>query len=143
VRVVRLRELPLDFTVLRADAEAEGFMFLSRLSERWRTGGYDADTEASLHGVFDGETLAAIGAQTYDEYDPAPTHRRLRHVYVRPTHRRAGLGRALAQDLIQSAFALAPRLHLRATYDLSRAFWEAMGFIRVNRSDRSHELLRA
>jgi molybdopterin/thiamine biosynthesis adenylyltransferase len=133
-----LRELPPDFATLRAEAEAEAFMFLSRLSERWRPGGYDADADASLHGVFDGDALAAIGAQTYDEYDPAPEHRRLRHVYVRPAYRRTGVGRALAQDLIQSAFALAPRLHLRATHDLSRAFWEAIGFVRVERSDRSH-----
>ncbi len=139
---MRLSALPLDFNALRADAEAEGFAFLRRLNDRWRGGSYNADTDATLHGVFDGDTLVAIGAQTYDEYDPAPDHRRLRHIYVSPSRRRLGLGRALASDLIDSAFALAPRLHLRATHTLSRSFWDAMGFTRVDRPDRSHELVR-
>jgi GNAT superfamily N-acetyltransferase len=67
----------------------------------------------------------------------------MRHFYVRPDRRRGGIGRALAQQLIRDAHAIAPRLHLRATHAVSRLFWEAVGFAPVERRDRTHELIRA
>jgi ribosomal protein S18 acetylase RimI-like enzyme len=97
---------------------------------------------ASVWGAEIGGVLIAIGAQTHDDYDPSPLHRRMRHFYVRPDMRRAGVGRALAQQLILDAFELAPRLHVRATHDGARAFWEALGFARVAREDRTHEMVR-
>lgn len=142
IQVVRLDPLPDSFGALRAAAKAEGYDFLDRLGVRWRDGMYLDDGDACVLGVFEGGDLVAVGAQTADEYDPQPDHRRIRHFYVHPEMRRAGVGRALAGALIQQAFALAPRLHLRATHDLSRAFWDAMGFARVDRPDRSHEMRR-
>lgn len=98
---MRLGALPLDFNAFRADAKAEGFAFLRRLNDRWRGGGYDADTDAA-------------------------------------SRRRLGVGRALASDVIGSAFALTPRLHFAPL----SAFCDAMGFMRVDWPDRSHELAR-
>lgn len=140
--IAQLHDLPTAFAPLRRRAEAEGFAFLTRLADRWRDGRYDDDAHATLRASFEGAALVAIGAQTFDEYDPAPAHRRIRHFYVNPDHRRTGVGRALAAALIEDAFALAPRLHLRATHALSTAFWDALGFQRVDRSDRSHEMVR-
>jgi GNAT superfamily N-acetyltransferase len=143
IQVVRLAELDEKFEALRRVAKAEGFDFLDRLGARWRGGAYLEDPVACVLGIFDAGDLAAIGAQTFDEYEPHPDHRRIRHFYVHPDMRRAGAGRALAGALIQQAFALAPRLHLRATHDLSRSFWDAMGFARVDHPTRSHEMVRA
>ena len=148
VQIVRIgATLPDDLDQLTAAARAEGFGFLDRLSARWIDGAYHdgehaPDTDATAFaGYVDGE-LRAIGAQTLDSLDPDPRHRRMRHVYVRTDARRAGVGRALAGALIQEGFDLAPRLHLRATYDLSRAFWDAMGFSRTDHPTRTHELVR-
>lgn len=142
-QVVRLAAaLPESFAKLNAAARAEGYDFLDRLAKNWRDGAYLGDTDASVFGVFAEGDLIAIGAQTADEYDPAPDHRRLRHFYVHPDARRTGVGRTLAGALILEAFQHAPHLHLRATQDLSRAFWDAMGFERVDRPDRSHKLVR-
>ncbi len=149
LRIVRCDAvLPDAVDTLIAAANAEGFDFVERLRARWRDGAYHdgvnpADKDASVFAAFVEGELRAIGAQTHDSYDPAPSHRRLRHFYVRPTARRAGVGRALATALIQDAFNIAPRLHLRATHALSTAFWDAMGFTRVDHPTRSHQLLRS
>jgi GNAT superfamily N-acetyltransferase len=141
--LTRIGTLPAGFAALRAAAESEGHNFLGRLEDRWNGDRYEDDTLASIWGAEASGALVAIGAQTYDEYDPSPEHRRIRHFYVRPDHRRTGVGYALAQALIADAFAVAPRLHLRATRDAARAFWDAVGFSRVDREDRTHEMLRA
>lgn len=142
-QVVRIgAELPESFDALAQAARAEGYAFLDRLAARWRDGVYDVDADASVFGIYGLGDLVAIGAQTFDEYDPSPDHRRLRHFYVHPDARRSGIGTTLAGTLIQEAFQLAPLLHLRATHDASRAFWEATGFERVDRPDRSHRLVR-
>lgn len=135
--------LPETFPQLQAAAKAEGFDFLDRLAARWNGDAYLQDRDASVFCVFADDDVVAIGAQTFDEYEPSPERRRIRHFYVRPDLRRAGVGRALAGALVQQAFALAPVLTLRATHDVSRAFWEAVGFVRVQHSTRSHEMRRA
>lgn len=135
--------LPPHFERLRDAARAEGYTFLDRLAARWRNGAYLDDDKASALSVVAGDEALAIGAQTYDEYDPHPDHRRIRHFYVLPYARRHGVGRLLADALTAQAFSVAPRLHLRATHALSIAFWDAMGFARVDRTDRSHEKVRA
>jgi GNAT superfamily N-acetyltransferase len=140
--LMRIGTLPPDFTTLRETAEREDFQFLGRLGDRWNGARYQDDALATIWGAEAGGELVAIGAQTYDEYDPSPEHRRIRHFYVRPDRRRMGIGCSLAQHLVVDAFAIAPRLHLRATHAVSSEFWDAVGFARVDREDRTHEMLR-
>lgn len=141
--LTKIGPLPADFTALRDAAEREGYRFVRRLADRWDGERYRDDESASVWGAVQGGALIAIGAQTYDEYDPSPLHRRIRHFYVRPDHRRGGVGRNLAAQLIADAHALAPMLHLRATHALSIAFWDEIGFARVaSREDRTHVLIR-
>jgi GNAT superfamily N-acetyltransferase len=142
--VTKISALPASFAALREAAEREGFNFLGRLSERWDGRRYLHDDLASVWGAVDGGALIAIGAQTFDEYDPSPLHRRIRHFYVWRDRRRGGVGRAVAAMLIEDAHRLAPRLHLRATHALSTAFWDSVGFARVvGREGRTHVLTRA
>jgi len=139
-----IRALPRDFADLQATAEAEGFRFLQRLGARWDAKSYAGDCDATIWGAVSDGALIAIGAQTHDEYDLSPLHRRIRHFYVRPDRRRGGVGRAVAARLIADAHRLAPRLHLRATHALSATFWDSVGFSRIaGREDRTHELIRA
>lgn len=139
----RLGALPADFPALAETAKLEGYDFVNRLGARWDGARYMDDALATVWGAFAGDTLIAIGAQTYDEYDPSPLHRRIRHFYVHADHRRGGVGRALATKLIEDAHVVAPFLRLRATRVHSAAFWESFGFTRVDgRENRTHELNR-
>jgi GNAT superfamily N-acetyltransferase len=141
--VTKIRAMSAGFADLRAAAEHEGYGFVRRLGERWDGARYLDDALATVWGAVDGDAVIAIGAQTHDEYDPSPLHRRIRHFYVRPDWRRGGVGRAVAMKLIEDAHALAPLLHLRATHALSTAFWDRVGFERVlGREDRTHLLVR-
>ena len=148
VQIVRCgATLPDDIDILIGAAHAEGFGFVERLRTRWTNGAYDdgenpLDTNATAFAGFVDGDLKAIGAQTLDSLEPSPGHRRIRHVYVHPDARRAGVGRTLASALIHEGFTHAPRLHLRATHALSTAFWDAMGFARVEHPTRTHVLMR-
>ncbi len=143
VTIASVRALPPSFQKLREASVAEHFLFLNRLENRWRDARYDDDLLATIRMAFVGDEALAVGAQTYDEYDPAPDHRRVRHFYVFPNARRTGVGRQLAQALIEDAFACAPRLRLRATHAASTAFWDALGFARIDAGHSTHEIWRS
>lgn len=145
VQIVRLTDaLPDDFEALRLEARAESFAFIEGLREEWLAGRYGGgDDRFAAFAAFEAGELAGIGAVTPDPYDPEPDLLRVRHVYVRPLHRSAGIGRVLAAALIQQGFALAPRLSLRAADRHAAAFWEANGFRPdTGGTRRSHLLTR-
>lgn len=135
--------LPPDFEALREASLAEDCKFLNRLERQWRCGRYDNDALATVRIVHSDNVTLGLGAQTYDEYDPAPDHRRMRHFYVLPSARRRGVARQLARALIEDAFACALRLRLRATNAVSTAFWDAIGFWRIEADRSTHEMRRA
>ena len=143
LQIVRLSEaLPDDLPALQAEAAAEGYRFVEGILEEWDAGRYEGgDDRNALFALFREGMLAAVGAVTPDPYDPAPDLLRIRHVYVRPEHRRGGFGRALASALIQQGFALAPRLSLNAADAGASAFWEAIGFQSDNGGTRRTHLL--
>ena len=107
-------------------------------------GDYAGDAELPvLLAAFAGGELAGVGALTPDPYDPAPDLARLRHVYVSPTRRRGGIGRALASALVQQGFAVAARLSLRAADARACSFWHAEGFSKeTGEMGRTHLLAR-
>ncbi|QEL24469.1 GNAT family N-acetyltransferase [Bosea sp. F3-2] len=145
IQIVRLAEsLPDDFEALRHEASAESYRFVEGLREEWLAGRYvDGDDRFAVFAAFQEGELAGIGALTPDPYDPEPDLLRVRHVYVRPLRRGAGIGRVLAAALIQQGLALAPRLSLRAADPRATAFWEANGFKPdTGGTRRSHLLTR-
>lgn len=142
VEIVSLKHLPPAFAELRAASDAEGYDFMARLALYWADGAYRGDRQASLRAAYVDGDLAGLGAQALDDYDVSPNHRRIRHFYVLPQYRRHGVGRKLALALMEDALALAPRLHLRATHDFSTAFWDSLGFTRVEHESRTHEMVR-
>lgn len=143
VQIVRLVDhLPDDFEALRSEASAESFAFIEGLREEWLAGRYDgSDDRFAIFAAFHEGELAGVGAVTPDPYDPAPDLLRVRHVYVRPLHRAAGIGRVLAAALIQQGLALTPRLSLRAADQRAAAFWEANGFAPDSGGTRRSHLL--
>lgn len=145
IQIVRLAEsLPDDFEALRHEASAESYRFIEGLREEWLAGQYGGeDARFVTFAAFHEGELAGIGALTPDPYDPAPDLLRVRHVYVRPLHRGAGIGRVLAAALIQQGLDLAPRLSLRASDPRATTFWEANGFQPdTSGTRRSHLLTR-
>lgn len=145
IQIVRLADsLPDDFEALRSEAGAESYRFVEGLREEWLAGRYsDSDDRFAAFAAFQEGELAGIGALTPDPYDPGADLLRVRHVYVRPLHRSAGVGRVLAAALIQQGLALARRLSLRAADPRAAAFWEANGFRPdADGARRSHLLTR-
>jgi GNAT superfamily N-acetyltransferase len=95
-------ELPADFDAIRADARAENYRFLDRLASDWASGAvrFDRPGEALLAAYSEG-VLAAIGGITIDPI--VPDALRMRRFYVRPAFRRTGIGREIAQALLERA----------------------------------------
>ena len=94
--------------------------------------------------MFRAGVLVAVGGLNADPYLP-PERRggtaRLRHVYVRPAWRRAGVGAALALHLLLLAAPRFRRVRLR-TGDLGAArLYERRGFERVAEPDATHARL--
>jgi GNAT superfamily N-acetyltransferase len=91
---------------------------------------------AALFGVFDRETLLAIGGINQDSADCG----RLRRFYVKKTARRTGIGRQLAQHLLAFAAHHYSRVVLFTDTAPADRFYCALGFTRVQtQPDISHE----
>ncbi len=145
VQIVRIKEaLPEAFEALQAEARAETFQHVDRLTADWASGGmrFDREGEALFAAFVEGE-LAAIGGVTQDEMDPDLGALRMRRVYVRPAFRRRGVGRALAGAMIQQGMAGAIVLTVNAGTPDAPAFWEAMGFVPDPRNGRTHVFRQA
>jgi GNAT superfamily N-acetyltransferase len=131
-------ELPAGFDELRAEARAEGHRFVDRLAVGWaeQTMRFDGRGELLLAGYVDGE-LAGIGGLTIE---PAvPNALRMRRFYVRPSHRRTGVGRRLALALLHHGRGVAELVTVNAQ-EASFTFWESLGFARVARDGFTHTL---
>lgn len=107
----------------------EGFRFLARLRDEHASGAnrFDGAGEVLL-GAFRGEELIAVGGLDRDPYGGDPRTGRIRHVYVLPSARRTGAGRALVRALIRRAQSRFGQLVLRTDTAGAARFYEALGF---------------
>ncbi len=96
IRIARATALPARIEVLCAEAEGEGFQFMNRLLNDWKTGSnrFDQSHECFLVACF-GEELAGVGGLNQDPYVEGGTTGRIRHLFVRRSARRHGVGSAL------------------------------------------------
>lgn len=124
---------------MRAEADAEGVGNVGRLQEDWESAAerFQKPGEILLAG-FDGEALVAIGGLT-GEPDPTVHALRLRRLYVRPAWRKRGIGRALAESLMDHGFGYVDLLTLNAGVPGASGFWETLGFVPVEHETRTHE----
>ena len=110
-------------------ASAEGFAFLERFVSELEGDAValNAAGEFFLGVVAEGE-IVALGGVTPDPYVKDPSIGRLRHVYVRPDHRRASVGRQLVRELERRAANTYARLRLRTDTDAAARFYQAIGY---------------
>jgi len=124
IQLVRLdAELPEGFAPLRAEADAEGHNNMARLEAEM------AQTPemftALLAAVGAGELLG-IGGLTAEPTDPSA--QRMRRLYVARRARGQGVGRTLANALLNEALGLTRLVTVHAGDADAARFWEAMGF---------------
>jgi GNAT superfamily N-acetyltransferase len=114
--------LPDGFEALRAEARAEGYRHLDRLAAEWGDGTnrFNSDGEVFLAAFADG-VMVAIGGLTIDPVEAGLL--RLRRFYVAKAQRRCGIGRALADRLLQRARERQRRVNVNAATG-SAPFWE-------------------
>ena len=114
---------------LVAESEREGFQFLRRLVDDYDAGRvrFDGPGETLL-GAYRGSELIAVGGVTVDPYSADSAVGRIRHVYVRRSERRAGVGRHLLAALEAHARGHFRALVLRTDAAAATRFYVALGY---------------
>ena len=127
---------------LVAESEAEGRRFVRRLVEEWASGAnrFDRPGETLLVARQGGQIVGVCGLNV-DPYAGAPRIGRVRHLYVRRSVRRLGVGRALLQEVLRAARGPFDRLRVRTANPAAAALYEALGFhAAADAADCSHLL---
>jgi GNAT superfamily N-acetyltransferase len=114
---------------------------LQKLVEEWQSGAnrFDRPGECYL-GASDDGLLLAVGGVNRDDYEGGVGLARLRHFYVRPDHRRAGIGSGLLKLLVLCARLHFPAMRLRTGNPAAARFYEAHGFRRIDEPFATHRL---
>ncbi|MFQ4139459.1 GNAT family N-acetyltransferase [Nodosilinea sp. PGN35] len=114
---------------LVAESRTEGFRFVERLIEEYRSGlnRFDRPGEVLLGASVEG-AMVGIGGLSRDPYFNHPAVGRLRHVYVRAAWRRRGVGRVLVMALLEAARPHYQLLTLRTDTAAATAFYQTLGF---------------
>ncbi|HEX6065283.1 MAG TPA: GNAT family N-acetyltransferase [Longimicrobiales bacterium] len=120
-------------------ASAEGFQFLERLVAQMEndTVRIDAADEFFVCAIDHGEIIG-VGGVTPDPYRAEPGVGRVRHVYIRPESRRAGIGRALIMEIERRARSRYGTLRLRTDTPRGARFYEAIGYRPIVDPDATH-----
>ena len=88
IRVIDLLDANELQPLMKASVD-EGYDFIRKLWDEYQSGVNRFNAQgAVLIGVYDGDTLIAIGGVHPDPYLTQATIGRVRHVYVLPEHRR-------------------------------------------------------
>lgn len=117
-------------------AAAEGFVALRWLWDDWRAGTntFAEPGEAFYVARCDGRLVGVCGVNV-DPYAEGQAAGRLRRMYVLPSFRRRGVGRRLVQQAIDGGQRHFHCLRLRTLDEGASAFYEALGFDRVENDE--------
>jgi ribosomal protein S18 acetylase RimI-like enzyme len=127
------------FRELAREARTEGFGFLDRLDREWANGRNRFDQAGEcLLGLFEGGVLVAVGGLNRDPYANDPGTGRIRHLYVSPNRRRAGLATRLMLELLLRGGLAFERLRLRTENPATGRFYETLGFSPTGEPDATH-----
>src|ERR1051325_9193020 len=134
---------------LLTGSERQGFRFVRRLVEEWESGANRFDRPGEVLFVARvGDEVVGVCGLNVDPHADDPAIGRVRHLYVRVSHRRSGVG----EQLVGAGGQLVPagagparlrsaRLHLRTTNLTAARLYERFGFRRTGEGrDRTHVL---
>ena len=115
-----------------AAARGEGFSPIEWLKDQWLDGTnrFSAPGEALFVAREHGELVAICGLNQ-DPYDKSRAFGRLRRLYVLPRVRRRGIGRMLVEAVLACSQDQFKAVNLRTLDPRSAAFFERLGFDRV------------
>jgi len=114
---------------LVTESERQGFRFVRRLVDEWRSGANRFDRPGEvLFAARSGDDVIGVCGLNVDPYAENPRVGRVRHLYVLALHRRAGVGEQLVADIIETARRHFHRLHLRTTSGPAARLYEGLGF---------------
>jgi GNAT superfamily N-acetyltransferase len=134
-----VEDLPAGFDALRAEAQADGHLFVERFFTDWMSHiiRFNREGEALLAARAK-DVLAGIGGITIEPVVPGAM--RMRRFYVRPAFRRNGVGHQLVTALL--AGVRADQLVTVNASPASFPFWEAVGFRPDRRDGHTHIFTR-
>ena len=135
--VTRLTALPAGVAALAEVAHAEGFFMLDKLVAKFRSGdnAFDRPGEA-LFGAEQSGELVGIGGLNIDPYFSDSQLGRVRHLYVHPAARKAGIGRLITEAIENHAVGRFARLQLFTPTEAASAFYEALGYVAVSEVEK-------
>jgi len=127
--ISRLHELPADLDPLVQASVAEGFRFLERLRDDWRSGANRfAEPGETLLQARHQDRLVGICGLNRDSYASPPAVGRARRLYVAPKARRLGVARRLVSEILREARGPFAVLRVRTTTSEGELFFGALGF---------------
>ena len=128
--IERLSGEPADrLGALVAESERQGFRFVRRLVDEWRSGANRFDRPGEvLFAARAGDDVIGVCGLNIDPHADDPRIGRVRHLYVLGAHRHAGVGEHLVADVIEAARGRFARLHLRTTSAAAARLYERLGF---------------
>ena len=128
-------------SVLRAEARAQGYSFIETTVAEWESGVNRFDGPGELFcGVFDGESLIAVGGLTMDPFLRQPDIARIRRVYVLAAWRNQGVGASMVNFLVGEAEKHFRAVRLRAENSDAARLYERLGFQPLAEKDATHVL---
>ena len=137
--ITQLEALPPELVDLEREASAQGFNFLDRLINEWRTGSnrFDKPGERLLVAV-DAGNIVGIGGLNVDPYRPIGDTARLRRLYVANDFRRQGVGEALVCALLKEASRTFRVVRLSTDKEAAAAFYARLGFSAIEDETATH-----
>jgi GNAT superfamily N-acetyltransferase len=131
VTLKRLDPTAERFRDLTEESRLEGYWMLVRLLDGWESGRNRFSKRGeTLLAAWRGGELAGVCGLNVDPYVDKRREGRVRHLYVKQAHRRAGVGRMLVGAVIEKAARHFPMLNARAPEE-AFSFYGAPGFRRV------------
>ncbi|NNP69839.1 GNAT family N-acetyltransferase [Acinetobacter sp. Ac_5812] len=138
-RVERSLKLPAQIDVLIQYSEREGFRFLNRLKQDFKSGTncFDQIGEA-LFVVFDQhDSLIAVGGLNQDPFAESKSVGRLRRFYIHPDYRDKKIGTYFLMHIEQYAKTYFERLDLFTDTAQAAHFYQSRGYQSIASAHRN------
>lgn len=135
--------LSIDFAHLVKESKEDGFRFLERLVDEYRSGTNTFHKPGELlYGVYNTDgILVAIGGLNVDPFSENQKIGRLRRFYVASSYRRKGVGALLLNEIIPNARRHFEVLVLNTDTESADKFYTSLGFSKEAKYKKSSHYL--